>query len=180
MLVDIATLRDFQFNIPTDNIENTTYYEGLIKSATSIIESYIGYSFVPSSYVEYYDDMKNSRYLVVKNLPLIRVDDIFINGSSYTGDYTFNKDTGIIRFENGFPNGTNIMLEYTAGYEVLPDDIKYAAMELVQYLRKRMSNSLVGETSKTIDGGSMALEVSIPLNVLHILNRYKNRSICVS
>lgn len=179
MLIDFKTLQKFQFNIPTDNIENKIFYEELIRSASSIIENYIGYKFTPTSYTEYHDDLKNSRYIVAQRVPLTEVEEIYVNGNVYVGDYTFNKNNGIIRFENAFPNGTDVMIEYKAGFDEVPEDIQYATVELVQYLKKRTSGGLVGETSKTIDGGTMALETSIPLNVLHILNRYKWKDICV-
>jgi hypothetical protein len=179
MLIDIATLQKYQFKIPLNNAEDINYYNGLIESASSIITNYIGMDFTPTSYTEYLDNVKAGKYLVVKRVPLIEVTEILVNGSLYSGEYTFDKTSGIIRFTNPLDTGTDVKISYLAGYDEVPKDIIYATVELVQYLKKRLSNSLVGESSKNIDGGSINIETSIPLNVLHILNRYKWKGICV-
>lgn len=179
MLIDIDTLNTYQFVIPTDNAENVNYYNGLITSASSIITNYIGMDFTPTPYTEYLDDIKAGRYLVVKKVPLVEVTELLVNDTPYLDDYTFDKTSGIIRFNNPLDEGTNVKISYNAGYDEVPQDIKYATIELVQYLKKRLSNSLVGESSKNIDGGSINMETSIPLNVLHILNRYKWKNVCV-
>lgn len=179
MLIDIDTLQTYEFNIPTDDVKNVNFYNGLITSASSIITNYIGMDFTPTSYTEYLDDIKTGRYLVVKRVPLIEVTELLVNDTPYLGDYTFDKTSGVIRFSNPLNEGTNVKISYEAGYDEVPQDIKYATIELVQYLKKRMSNSLVGDSSKNIDGGSINMETSIPLNVLHICNRYKWKGICV-
>lgn len=179
MLINIATLQRFQFQIPEDNIENINYYNALIASASSIIVNYVGSAFTPEQYVEYFDDIRGGRYLVLKRLPVASIEEIIVDGKVYDKAYTYEVINGVLRFEDPLHEKSDIKITYTAGYDEVPQDIQYATVELVQYLKKRMSNSLVGESSKNIDGGSINLETSIPLNVLHILNRYKWKSICV-
>lgn len=179
MLIDIDTLQKYQFNIPLDNIENVNYYNGLITSASSIITSYVGFDFTPTEYTEYSDEVKGGKYLVVKRVPVIDITEIQVNDEVYTGSYSVENKTGIIRFSTPLSEDDDVKVVYTAGYESVPQDIQYACIELVQYLKKRMSNSLVGESSKNIDGGNINIETSVPLNVIHICNRYKWKGVCV-
>ena len=179
MLITISDLNTFQFKIPSNDVEKTNFYNELIESASSIISNYIGMDYFPTQYTEYMDEIKAGRYVVLKKVPIISVDEVQVNGVISTIVNTCDSRTGIIRFEEKLPEQANIKIIYTAGYETVPNDLKYACVELVQYLQKRMSNSLVGESSKNIDGGSITIETSMPLNVLHILNRYKWKNICV-
>lgn len=179
MLINIPILQKFQFNIPTDNIENTKYYEALISSASSIITNYIGMDFNPTTYIEYIDEIKGGKYLVVKRVPVINIEELKVDEELYTEDYSVENKTGIVRFQTPLAENKDVIVTYTAGYADVPQDIQYACVELVQYLKKRISNSLVGESSKNIDGGSITIETSMPLNVIHICNRYKWKNICV-
>jgi len=179
MLIDIDTLQKYQFNIPLDNVENVNYYNGLIASASSIITNYVGFEFEPTEYTEYIDEIKGGKYIVVKRVPVISITEIQVNGETYTGEYSLDNKTGIIRFNTALVEDDDVKITYAAGYESVPVDIQYACVELVQYLKKRMSNSLVGESSKNIDGGNINIETSTPLNVIHICNRYRWKGVCV-
>lgn len=178
-LITIDTLQTFEFKIPTDDVANINFYNALIKSASDIIVHYIGADFEPTPFTAHFDEIADVRYLVLKQIPVSEVSSIEVNGSPYEEDYSFDNRTGIIRFNKVLTGKNDIKVEYTAGYDEIPQDIIYACVELVQFLKKRMSNSLVGESSKTIDGGNMSLETSMPLNVLHICNRYKWKNVCV-
>lgn len=179
MLININTLQKYEFNIPTDNVSNINFFNALISASSDIIRNYVGFDFLSKDYIDFIDEKSGGRYLVLRNIPVLEIQNIYVNGSYYLGDYHLQKENGVVRLTDKVGNNTDIRVEYTAGYSEVPKDIEYACVELVQYLKKRVGNSLVGESSKNIDGVVTNIETSIPLNVLHILNRYKWKSVCV-
>lgn len=172
MIITITDLNQMGFNIPEDNIESQNQTTTLIAMAQDFIENYTGLNFSLEEFDEYYDANYNKK-LVLNHKPVSEVSSLSINDNNL--EFRLDKKTGIIKLtedNSTFYDEAHII--YSAGYEEVPEIIKYAACELVQYFRKRLINELVGETSKSFEGGNTSLEKYIPANILFILNRFRN------
>ncbi len=170
MIIEKQDLINAGINIPPNNITIENKVNTLILYAQDIIEKYTGTKFSLNEFNEYYDENYKNK-LVLRNAPVNEI--ISLEVGDICPDFRLEKTTGIIKLSDSkFNNEAHIV--YSAGYEEAPDAIKYAAIELFQYLNKRTSNELVGEKSKNFEGGNTSLETYIPQNVLFILNRFKN------
>jgi len=67
----------------------------------------------------------------------------------------------------------SVRVQYRAGYETVPYDLKMSCMELVQFWYGRENSKRVGKTSVGIEGESTAYEKDIPKAVLDVLDNYK-------
>jgi hypothetical protein len=171
-MITIADLNNMGFSIPENNIESQNQATTLIAMAEDFIETYTGLNFSLEEFDEYYDANYNDR-LVLTHKPVSEVTSIIVNEESPL--YRVDLKTGIVKLtEEGINFDKEVHIIYTAGYEEAPEIIKYAACELVQFFRKRLVNELVGETSKSFEGGNTSLEKHIPANILFILNRFRN------
>ena len=172
MIITITDLNNMGFSIPENNIESQNQATTLIAMAQDFIENYTGLNFSLEEFDEYYDANYNER-LVLNHKPVGEVTSLLAKDES--PEFRLDKKTGIIKLtEDNSKFNFEAHIVYTAGYETVPEIIKYAACELVQYFRKRLVNELVGETSKSFEGGNTSLEKYIPANILFILNRYRN------
>lgn len=172
MIITIQDLNNMGFNVPENDTESQNQATSLILMAQDFIETYTGLNFSLEEFDEYYDANYKDR-LVLTHKPVNEITSIDVNDNIPV--FRVDKKTGILKLtEDGVIFDTEANIVYTAGYEIVPEIIKYAACELVQYFKKRLLNELVGETSKNFEGGNTSLEKFIPANVLFILNRYKN------
>lgn len=170
MIITITDLNQMGFSIPENNIESQNQAKTLIAMAQDFIENYTGLNFSLKEFDEYYDANFNER-LVLNHKPVSEVSSLSVNGVNRK--FRLDKKAGIVKLnESTFEDEAHIV--YKAGFVEAPEVIKYAACELVQYFRKRLVNELVGETSKSFEGGNTSLEKYIPANILFILNRFRN------
>jgi len=117
--------------------------ESLINSVTQTFKNYCNVkSFLTSTYTEYYDGM-GDKFLYPKNGPISSVtlladDDDFVWGTDSTfesGEFRIIDAKGVYLLDDLFMNAiSNVKITYTAGYDVVPDDLKQIA--IIEVIRK--------------------------------------------
>jgi hypothetical protein len=136
--------------------------QGYIDSAENIIESYLGYSPVCRSYSGHFRG-NGSHELQLKARPIVALVSVVIDGASVPlSEFSFNDDSEFINCDRVFPRGADIKIEYSAGWDPLPDSdnlpriIKLTALRIAALLQTE-SDSNIGVTSKSFaDSGTRA------------------------
>lgn len=158
----------------------------LIPKISSLVKSFCNNSFV--DYVN--DNMEEvfeggTSYYVPLEGPLLNVVSLEYSadyGSTYTEmveftDFASSKATGMIKRIGGdFVYAINgYKLTYTAGYEVLPDDLKLAVLDLVSYYLK---NDSAVHSNRAPGGNTVQIEyvtnTSLPAHIRRVLDLYAN------
>jgi len=151
-LTSLATLKTY---INTGS-SNDVLLQQLLTSASVAIESYCSRDFISKAYVQTFDGT-GGKALVLPNFPIAAVASVTIDGlaipaaSNFTSPgYYFNENMIML---NGYvftKNWGNVVISYTAGYTVIPDDLIQACCGTVQYwLNDRQRG---GETSRSMGG----------------------------
>lgn len=158
-------------------------YENLIDEAVSIAEGFCKRDLSPKDHVEVLDG-EESNTLILANYPVNSIAVNYDTEREFTEDtvldpatYMVDKSSGIIKLYGGvFPESiSTIKVEYNAGYNPVPPQLKEALLEIVQWLRGRFSNYGGGIGLSDLDGGgfSAKTEMLIPINAKVILERFK-------
>lgn len=93
-------------------------------------------------------------------------------------EYRGETQTDLVLIEGyKFPKGNkNIEIIYTAGYseDSIPEDIKTATVELLEWTIKRLKNHQIGEINLK-HGQTTQLETKMPEHVIELLTPYKRK-----
>lgn len=122
--------------------------------------------------------------ITLKEYPLLSVTTVAFSedyGQTYTDlveytDYVVDyNDATIIAISGDFPQYLNgYQITYTAGYEVIPDDLKLAVMDLVTYYIK---NDMAVHSPKAPGTNSVQVEYittsAFPAHIRRVLDMYK-------
>ena len=152
-------------DISTSKTEAVANVEFLIASSIELAESYCIRSFSLKTYKEKFIGNRND-YVITKNYPVVEVltppiTVIFI-------------DKNEISFSKKLNNGVYI-IEYRAGYEVFPEDLEQAIIELVGWRYKRIEHLDIS-VNRAENGSTVSyITDEIPLSVKFIFDRYKRR-----
>ncbi len=159
---DLRTEYGFSIN-PTQE----TQYESLIKTATEACFRYIGRDLSVETFDQYADG--NSQVIVLDNSPVVSITGVSLDpGRTYAtklleSSYRLDPASGVLRIYDPIPQGEDaVKISYTAGYSEVPADILYCIAMTVQYMRMVLQADLAGVSSRTTDGGTQAIEQSIP------------------
>jgi len=114
----------------------------------------------------------------ISGTPIVYMDanQVWGAGTQVT-NFLINNDMGIIYFDPTviIPTQPNaIKIVYTAGYDPVPEDLKMACLEAVQWYVKRLNSNSAGNKDSNKDGVSVSYELGLPIHVLKIINNYKN------
>ncbi len=146
---DLITLAFYKTYYGITSTENDPKLAEIITAASLDIVNFCGFPFKTTSYAEYYDCDRPTFELILKNRPLISLTQVtldpydvpeVVNGS----EYILDKPSGIIRMK---PQGSgtsvfgvgaswgfqSVLVEYTAGYATVPQDVKEDCAMLVKY-----------------------------------------------
>lgn len=126
---------------------------GLIMSATYLIDNYLGRTLHPRTYKEIFQGRNQVNHFC-EIIPVINVSGLVYadisptytyysnEAMTLTGtiDYLYESDleTGLLRKRNTFRKNIEYTLIYRAGYEIIPNDIKEAVKMLVLNLAQRI------------------------------------------
>ena len=122
--------------------------EVIADSASALIQRHCDFTFVKSNYVETWDGA-GSDEIIPREIPITAISSIkfstnlnFSSASAIdTNLYCIGSKGLSINFLNGVitPRGRScVQVAYTAGYENIPKDIKFAALRQMQYMIKQM------------------------------------------
>ena len=158
----------------------------LIDYASERIETHCGRRFASEAITEYADGSGTTE-LVLSRRPVTELTSVRVDA-----DREFSEETAldlseqiVLRAESGvvervdavFPRGaSNIRIEYTAGYETVPDDIELAAVKLAAAWYAHARAGADGVKRETLGGYSAEYaRAALPADVEAILDPYRER-----
>jgi hypothetical protein len=97
----------------------------------ALIEGYCDRAFEEADYVDYHYDFA-ARELILRNYPVIEIASVTVDGESASvSGLQVKLDDGVIRNSEAEITGDLVTVEYTAGYEVIPPEVKQITLTLV-------------------------------------------------
>lgn len=126
-----------------------------INSAEKIIEDYLGYSLELKEYVLYLSGIGTDRILIPV-YPVYSISSLIIDGvEQNVDDFLIDgKFIVSINSNNVFTDGiNNIYIEFTAGFDTIPDVVKLTILRIATLLSLE-SEGNIGITNKSFSDGS--------------------------
>jgi hypothetical protein len=161
----------YSFTFPASR---DTYYASLIESATAACQRHLERDLRVSPFTDYHDG--GSSAIVLDHTPVTAISMVTVAGILIHPEvYRVDKDAGVLILYQDVPQGRDVVVvEYTAGWEVIPGDVLWCVALTVQYMAKLMQSSQAGVVSRVTDGGTENLEQNLPpLAVQKHLSAYR-------
>jgi len=194
-MADLTTLNDYKAAEGISSPKDDARLNFLIPSVSELVKTYCG-----NSFVDYYSTNKVESINVDWDTHIIQLTESPVNtivtveeresyGSSYntltTGAYEYYLDTAtdsVIRTTNGsYKNWRRgpgaVRVTYTAGYSVLPSDLRLAVFDLITYYLKdehKERRSIAGASIQNQASSSQRNNVAFPDHIKRVLDLYKN------
>jgi hypothetical protein len=184
-MADLITLAEYKAYAGLNTPNQDTQISGLIPGICQYVETYCNRKFKYFLDEPYTEVFSGKLYpLHLKHYPvtqIIIVEESLDFGATYTAleeftGWILDREEGAIVSPLGsFTSGINrYSITYNYGYEVIPDDLKLAILDLVKYyMRNDMavhSNKAPGTSNVQLDYQTNA---SIPAHIRRILDLYK-------
>lgn len=185
----IITLDDFKlFN----NISDTTkdeLYQLYIDAACDLVKKYTHRDLESTEYTEVYDGPRSCS-LVLNQFPVSEIDTILVDteeievydATDNPSGYQLDSANGIVHLTSMWPAGRKIInIVYTAGFDTIPADLKYATLSVASYMRNLKNRQGIRSESLGTYNVNLMNELQgdaiIPdLMTKNILDRYKDRT----
>lgn len=139
-----------ELNEYTQNFETAAYKTTLVGAASDIVEGYLGYSV--ASAARTHEVVSFGTEAILLPVPNVTaVSQVSVNGVVLSSaDYMLLQGRlfSQIVFTNSIPRGNKIVVTYTAGFAVVPDIIKSAALRIAALMLEE-ANGNIGTTGKT-------------------------------
>jgi|SRR5690554_2744048 len=181
---DLTTITAVKEYIPEATDDDNDILTKLITRASKFIKNHTDRELNKTVFKEAIDG-DNSCELFVSEYPIISVENIKINnaivyenGTAKDGNnYYIYQDIGIIRRSIYWPKDfQNIEVNYTAGYETIPEDLEQAVIELVAF--KFMNKDFIGLGSHSLGDENLSFKrKDIPEEILSVIECYKKVNI---
>lgn len=186
MATNLITKAEYKSYVGISSTNQDVEIDLLIPKVSALVKSYCRRGFV-----DYTTDPKaetfngGSTKLYLKEYPMLNVYSVEYSkdyGQNYTiltdfVDFIPNYVDGSIDSPSasGFPYSVNgYVVNYSAGFETVPDDLKLAVMDLVTYYRK--NDGSVHNQKSPGGGGSVQLEyimnTNFPAHIKRVLDLY--------
>jgi len=175
---DLITLEDVKIflNVASGSTTHDALLKLLIEQYSAVIEGYCRRKFSQDNYEEVYDG-NGKTSLLLDNYPIISIESLTIDDYPYTAsDYLIYKNEGEIKLvEDAFAIGNqNVEIEYTAGFEEVPADIKLCCTEMTASKFKEIDGNRIGIASISFgDQNTTFRESEFTDKIKNILNRYR-------
>jgi hypothetical protein len=182
-LTSVAAVKSY-LKIDPSVIVDDTRIEGLINACSSAIENFCRRTFKTQTFTNEEYDGNNNRYINLVNYPVQSVGSVTVNGETVPAEqYVVKKKTGVLariynntvsgisynRYVPIWPKGDcNVLVTYTAGYDVIPPDLEQACILYVMSFYK----SDVANFSTTFTDGFAFKADAIPVQVKLMLQPY--------
>lgn len=184
--ITLQTYKDYKNLTKTDNDVKLGV---IVNAVNSLIKAYLGRTVIldeNTPFEEYFSLDYETDVIFPKFWPIADIVSITEIPAGYSYDstvhfalevdeeYMLDGEDRIYKIGSCWAQGPRtIRLEYTAGYATLPDDIKLAAIELVDYFFKEqyLQARTTGNTTIT---NLVPNETTMPPHVKLILDNYKN------
>lgn len=177
-VLDLATLADLKGYVVSSGNDDLLLSR-LITAGSTYIQSWLNRTLGSASYAETRDGTGGIR-MVFSNQPVTAVSSVTIDGNAIplssgptVSGYYFTPTLIGLRGYTFTQSGGNVSISYTAGYSVIPEDIRQSCIEVVA-LKYKMRDR-VGVRSKSLAGESITFEQNdLSDSVKTLLNQYKN------
>lgn len=186
----IITLAELKTYLGITGTTEDSKLTTIVAATNTFVETYCNRAFEEAEYTEELYDGPGSSVLCLKNWPVSEVAEVIVEDTEVEerteidGEgYYLDAEAGILHNNDLWNRGRGIItVTYTAGYETIPDDLKFAVLELASYFRNMSGKSGIrseslGSYSYSLmnDLSSMGGELTIPSVVIkNILDRYKS------
>lgn len=184
MGADLITLQEYKIHTSITSTNQDAEIKALIPQVSDLVKSYCRRSFI-----DYYDEAKTEFFdgsgfktILLKETPVVNVIAVSTSdnyGQSYTKltkfvDWVHQGDQIRSLDPQGFREKINgYKVDYFAGYEAVPNDLKIAVLDLIYYYMR--SDSAVHST-KSISPNTMQVEyitnTNLPAHIKRILDLY--------
>ncbi len=176
----LVTLDEYKTYATIKSVEFDARIEQIITSVSYLVENYCSRTLLLGDPLVDYDN-GGSTIIYTEQFPIVAITSVELTedyGQTYTplseySGYIIDKkrDAIISLIEDGVEHPNKYKVTYTAGYEVLPEDLKLAIFDLIDYyyknesVPKRMSNFVTIEYVKTTD---------FPPHIKRVLDLYRS------
>lgn len=182
MGIDLITLAEYKAYAGITSTSQDGIIKALIPKVSDLTKSYCRRTFV-----DYVNDAKTEvhlggPFLLLEEYPILSVSSVEYSpdfGKTYTTltefiDYTVNISEQNIAPTSTFPTTINgYRVTYNAGYEVVPEDLKLAVMDLLTYYLK---NDMAIKSAKHAGSNTVQIEYitknTLPSHIARVLDLY--------
>ena len=194
-MADLVTLAQYKDAEGISTPKEDLRLNSIIPSVSQLVKTYCG-----NTFLDYYSSNKTETFNIEWATHIVQLTESPVNtivsvqereaySSAYTtltvGDYEYFLDSStdsILRTSNGghyqnWPRGVgSVKVVYTAGYSVVPEDLKLAVFDLVTYYLKdehKERRSIAGASVQNQASTSQRNNVSFPDHIKRVLDLYK-------
>jgi len=176
-LITLDKLRNaYGLDIPVGSEAESTYAV-LISAASHACQRYLGRDVHRRTVTQYIDGNGHDRF-ILDEAPVVSITSLSVDVErSFTTviaptSYRVDSETGIVTLYGILlPDVVDcVKVVYEAGYETIPVDIEAACVDTVQMMKRRLTGTSSGVTSRTMpDGGTEVLETTAPTDFAKLL-----------
>lgn len=167
-LTDLTSLKAW-LAVPSEAGPNDTLLAALISAASDFVANYLGRNLLSADYAEVYDGNGACRMLL-RQSPITAVASVSFGGLTLTqaADPTTGapgfmfEDRRLSLLGYRFPRGAPVVVDYTAGYAVVPPAVQQAVNELAGEAFRRRER--IGQTSRTLGGQETVAFLTTDMN----------------
>lgn len=191
MGLELVSLDEFKAYKKIVKDEDDSKLSIMIRSASQLAKTYCRRTFVDyaaTDKVEYFDG-DSLDTLFVNEFPIINVTSVEVapDGVTYTAltvneDYFVDTEVDAIRTVDGlpftvgsYPSFKSVKVTYSAGFDEVPEDLKIAVMDLVEYYRQEEYTPRKAFEASSIEnlGFREGGKASLPAHIKRIFEMYK-------
>lgn len=177
----LITYAELQELMATAGDSQQTYGETLINMSSAVAEQYAKRKLAARDYADERHSGDGRSMLMLREYPIVSVSAVYIDSERAFGattevdDYEIDSEIGgLWRSEKWTPGNRNIRVDYCAGYETIPDDLRLAVVETVIFNWQRLQSQNIGaRTARGLDGIETEFELTVPVNAQRTFEAYK-------
>lgn len=189
----IITIDANSFSIPVDSSNYPAYVSGgyvstddvmlgrLINQSSQYIKSKTQRELTLNTYSEYYSTEYDQNKICLNEYPVSSIYSVTLNGKPISQSTTIYESGWTLQYPNllvfrnmSVPSGiNNILVNYSAGFSIIPSDIEQSCIELTAWRYRERDR--IGQENKSINGESVSFitnKSNLP-HITDILDDYK-------
>ena len=183
MATDLVTKAEYKTYMGISSTNSDTEIDFLIPKVSDLVKSYCRRTFV-----DYYSDIKvevfdgGFKELYLKETPVVTVSSVQYSsdyGKTYTNltkfeDWVIRGDSIVSLSPRGFVEAVNgYKVNYFAGYDTLPGDLKLAVLDLIEYYSR---NNGAVHSSRDLNPNTTQINyvasTNLPATIKRVLDQY--------
>lgn len=177
----LVTFAELQELMPTADTSRQTYAETLINMSSAVAEQYAKRKLAARDYSGERHSGDGRSMLMLREYPIVSVSAVYIDSTrtfaaeSEVSDYEIDAEVGGLWRAEKWPAGhRNVSVDYRAGFESVPDDLRLAVVETVIFNWQRLQSQNIGARSaRGLDGIETEFELTVPVNAQRTFEAYR-------